>query len=113
MTRDKRKAQRRPLHHTACVVIAPDQMHGCFLSDVSDSGARIDVDDSAKLPDRFFLLLSMRGRARRLCSVVWRKPKQLGVKFERAIADTEKELAPPQPVVETVAEPAPECAEQG
>lgn len=109
MTKDKRKARRRPLRHTACALIAPKQLHGCMVSDVSDSGARIDVDDSSKLPDSFVLLLSMRGRVRRACHVVWRKPNQLGVKFERAVADAEKKKpARPQPAVEPAAAPAPE-----
>jgi hypothetical protein len=107
MIKDKRKSQRRPLRHTACAMIAPNELHGCVLSDVSDFGARIDIDDSSKLPDRFVLLLSMRGRVQRACQVVWRKPNQLGVKFERAGANAEtKKPAQPQPA----AAPAPEVA---
>lgn len=54
----------------------------CALSDVSDRGARINVHDSEIIPDNFLLLLAGIGAARRKCRVIWRKPQQLGVKFE-------------------------------
>jgi hypothetical protein len=57
------------------------------VSDVSDTGARIDVQDSKAIPDHFVLMLSSNGAARRFCRVVWRKPTQVGVKFERSLAD--------------------------
>jgi hypothetical protein len=39
------------------------------------------------IPDRFLLLLAANGSARRRCSVIWRKPRQLGVKFETWLDD--------------------------
>lgn len=54
----------------------------CSLSDVSDRGARINVHDSEIIPDNFLLLLAGSGAARRKCRVIWRKPQQVGVKFE-------------------------------
>lgn len=45
-------------------------------------GARINVHDSDVIPDDFLLLLAENGTARRRCRVIWRKPRQLGVKFE-------------------------------
>jgi hypothetical protein len=51
--KDKRKALRRPMRYTAWVAVEGDQLHGCVLSDVSKSGARIDVDDSKAIPDSF------------------------------------------------------------
>ncbi len=83
MLKDKRKSLRRPMRYTAWVALAPDQLHGCVLSDISETGARIDIDDSKTIPDQFMLLLSSNGAARRKCRVVWRKPRQIGVKFER------------------------------
>ena len=86
MIKEKRKARRR-----RCVT-APgwrstgEQRHGCVVSDVSDTGARIDVQDSKILPDHFVLLLTGNGSARRYCRVVWRKPAQVGVKFEHSLA---------------------------
>jgi hypothetical protein len=54
----------------------------CALSDVSDRGARINVHDAETIPDNFLLLLAGNGAARRKCRVIWRKPQQVGVKFE-------------------------------
>jgi hypothetical protein len=84
MFQDKRKAQRRPIHYAAWLAVSAGELRGCMLSDVSDTGARINVDDTETLPDRFFLLLSKEGAARRVCRVVWRKSNQLGVHFERS-----------------------------
>jgi hypothetical protein len=55
----------------------------CSMSDVSHTGARIDVDAGDEVPDRFVLLLSESGQPRRLCRVVWRSETQIGVHFER------------------------------
>ena len=47
------------------------------------------------MPDRFPLFLSRNGSARRVCTVVWRKPKQLGVTFAvRLAAADHAELIP-------------------
>ena len=82
MIKEKRQARRRPLRYTAWVALTANQRHGCVVSDVSDTGARIDVQDSKTIPDHFVLMLSSNGAARRFCRVVWRKPTQMGVKFE-------------------------------
>jgi len=89
MAREKRVVRRRPLRYTAWVALSAGQRHGCVVSDVSDSGARIDVQDSTVLPDHFVLLLTNTGAARRYCRVMWRKPTQVGVKFARSLAEAE------------------------
>jgi hypothetical protein len=87
MIREKRVAKRQPLRYTAWVAITADQRHGCVVSDVSETGARIDVQDSASLPDHFVLMLTSNGTARRFCRVMWRKPSQVGVQFTRTMAE--------------------------
>lgn len=96
MLNDKRKTIRRTLRYSAWVTLAGDQLHGCVLSDVSETGGRIDIDDSEKIPDQFMLLLSNNGSARRKCRVVWRKPGQIGVSFDRRLADSEKATLVPR-----------------
>jgi PilZ domain len=88
MFNDKRKVWRRPIRYSAWMALDNDKLHGCVLSDISDSGARIDVEDDAALPERFVLLLSGNGLARRNCRVIWRAPGQVGVAFERHLSDT-------------------------
>ena len=56
-----------------------------MLSDISDTGARLDVPYPDKVPDRFMLWLTETGAARRTCHVVWRKLRQIGVRFERRL----------------------------
>ena len=81
------KSRRRPLRYSAWMALDNDKLHGCVLSDISDSGARLDVEDSEILPDRFMLLLSGTGSARRNCRVIWRAPAQVGVAFEQRLSD--------------------------
>ena len=83
MDKEKRKSVRRPIRYTAWVALDGGVLHNCVMFDVSDSGARIDIDDSMKIPDNFTLLLVSNGSARRNCHVVWRNPHQVGVTFER------------------------------
>ena len=78
-----------------------------MVSDISDTGARIDVQDSNAIPDQFVLLLSSNGAARRFCRVVWRKPTQMGVKFERSLADAANATLAPQSDADV---PAPDAA---
>lgn len=89
MDKDKRKFRRRPIRYTAWVTLGPDELHGCVLSDVSDSGARLEVEDSRKVPDRFVLLLSSKDTTRRNCRVIWREPTQLGVEYEPSLPGAE------------------------
>jgi len=45
------------------------------MTDVSDSGARIEIEAPQPIPNRFTLLLTGNGSARRKCRMVWRKPR--------------------------------------
>ena len=82
MRGDKRKARRHRMRVDARLVLESGERCECALSDVSDRGARINVHDSEIIPDNFLLLLAVNGAARRRCRVIWRAPRELGVKFE-------------------------------
>jgi hypothetical protein len=84
MRNDKRKEVRRPMQYTAWVAQKGQPLIGCVLSDISEHGARLDVENAESIPDKFMLFLSRRGTPRRLCRVAWRSNdiNQLGVKFE-------------------------------
>jgi hypothetical protein len=86
MSKEKRRTRRQPMRHTAWVAPTPQQRFECVVSDVSETGARIEVNDGTSVPDCFVLLLSSNGAARRFCRVVWRRPRQIGVKFEASFA---------------------------
>src|SRR3974390_403455 len=87
MITEKRSARRQPLRYTAWLAVTAEQRLGCIVSDISDTGARIEVHDSNTIPDYFVLMLSSSGAARRFCRVMWRKPTQIGVKFPRSLAE--------------------------
>jgi PilZ domain len=96
------------MRYSAWLALGPGDLQGCALSDISNNGARIDVDNAKKLPDEFMLFLSNNGSARRACHVVWRKPRQVGVKFQTRLARADRASLVPEPDDEpAVAESAP------
>jgi hypothetical protein len=92
---DKRTSRRRPVRYPAWLTLASGGLQRCAIYDISETGARIEIADTKAVPDRFLLRLSRNGSARRTCSVVWRKARHIGVKFERRLAeDTRASLVP-------------------
>ena len=87
MSQEKRKSRRRPVCYMARLELRPGRPVGCVLSDISDTGARLDVPYPDKVPERFLLWLTETGSARRTCQVVWRKSRQIGVRFERRLSE--------------------------
>ena len=51
------------------------------MSDLSSNGARLRVDPTVDIPNRFLLLLSEDGSVRRLCEIIWREKDQVGIRF--------------------------------
>jgi hypothetical protein len=77
-----RKKPRRQFHYSAKIVTGDTEpLLSCTISDVSHSGARLVLENDDKLPDKFTLLLSRNGEARRRCRVVWRTGLTVGVEF--------------------------------
>ena len=66
----------------AWVIFEDGKRSKCVWSDISARGACINTKDAEDIPDNFVLLLAENGSPRRRCRVIWRKPRQLGVKFE-------------------------------
>jgi hypothetical protein len=82
MRQEKRKDRRRTMHYTASIVLGDNGGLPCAILDVSDSGARLELEVPAAVPDRFQLVLSGNGTPRRDCRVIWRDGKLVGVTFE-------------------------------
>ena len=55
-------------------------MRPCQVLDVSDTGVRIAVDPSLRVPADFVLVLSQGSQGRRV-RIKWRNAKQIGVQF--------------------------------
>jgi hypothetical protein len=79
-----RKRPRRQFHYTAKIVLDDAEPRACTISDISHTGARLVLDNDEPLPDRFILLLTRNGGARRRCRVVWRTGVSVGVEFATA-----------------------------
>jgi hypothetical protein len=78
---DLRKHARKPFHWRATILAGAEPARSCMVTDVSESGARLKLEKSSELPDKFVLLLTSSGTARRMCRVIWRSKKEAGVKF--------------------------------
>ena len=68
----------------------------CVITNISDRGAHINIPDSEAIPDSFLLLLAENGSTRRRCRVIWRKPREIGVKFESWLDDRIRAAAKPK-----------------
>ena len=53
----------------------------CTVRNLSDTGAALDVTSPLGIPEHFTLFIPVEG-THRSCTVVWRKEKRIGVKFE-------------------------------
>jgi len=60
----------------------------CTLIDISDSGAKLALDDIGQLPDKFNLWLSRHGHPRYVCRIVWRGRNTIGVQFSSGYEQT-------------------------
>jgi len=79
---EQRRAKRTPRRNAAWIELAGEGAHiPCVLWDLSAGGARLAAPHTGELPPAFKLLLSRDGSSQRLCRVVWRSDKQLGVQF--------------------------------
>jgi hypothetical protein len=80
---DLRKKSRRQLHYRARIqTSAEGSLRPCSISDISEGGARIELEsEDEELPPRFVLLLSKRGEPQRNCRLIWRTGTTVGVKF--------------------------------
>ena len=94
------------MRYSAVLILDGEAQRACVLSDVSDTGARIDVAPTEELPELFTLLLSGNGSPRRRCRVVWRQPTQVGVNFDGRLPAAERTGLVPQIYTEFPAEGA-------
>lgn len=78
-----REKPRRQFHYDASILTsAKGPPRPCSISDISESGARIELEiEDDELPHRFVLLLTKQGEARRDCRLIWRTGTTVGVKF--------------------------------
>lgn len=78
----KSRAPRRQVDTQAWVVVQNSfALRPCKVTNMSDEGARLDVDGAERLPRHFNLTFSRTTRAGLRCEVRWRRGRAVGVKF--------------------------------
>lgn len=77
-----RKKPRRHFRYTAKIITGtnPPQI-ACSISDISEIGARLELESDSELPGKFLLLLTRDGHAQRQCRLIWRAGMTIGVDF--------------------------------
>ena len=82
---DRRTSQRQRTLKGGLIAFNDDRSTvTCTVRNLSDSGARLAVASIVGIPDSFVLRLT--DKTKRDCRVVWRKPTELGVTFDSALA---------------------------
>jgi len=69
-------------HLSAWIVQPGLDDHECRVMDISANGAKIISTMPSRVADRFELAFTKGDGKRRLCEVVWRRGKVIGVQFE-------------------------------
>ena len=82
MTFTMRRENREEIGRRAWLETADgDSVFDCTLIDISPSGAKIEVEGAARLPNTFALRLTRHGHPNFSCRVVWRNVDAVGVTF--------------------------------
>lgn len=86
MLTERRKSQRITWNLPATALWADSVRRPCLVRDVSAGGARVAVEDTAKVPMQITLALTQNGQVARRCRVVWRSGTDIGLAFQSATA---------------------------
>ena len=78
--KDFQREVRRARHVSAWIKVNGHAHSECQVLDISKHGAKVVVEVSSSVPDRFELAF-FQGDQKRSCEVIWRRAKMLGVKF--------------------------------
>lgn len=79
---ERRRAERRTvLDSAAAFQNAPLRRFNCVVRDISDTGARLIGADIDIIQARFVLAIRDDGQEPRICQVVWRRNRMIGVRF--------------------------------
>ena len=83
MTFRMRQDNRNKVDRTAWISVGDGRpLRNCTLIDISDSGAKLALEEEGDdIPDIFSLWLSRHGHPRYSCRVVWSSQNKIGVQF--------------------------------
>jgi PilZ domain len=97
MRTESRRYVRRQVYIRAKLLAGRDVAPlDCAIVDISEGGARLNIDAAQELPQEFTLVLGRHGCPYRRCRIVWRKETQMGVVFDRTLSSKffEAEILP-------------------
>ena len=87
----RRRASRKTAAIKATIVVAPQaEEWPCFVRDVSEDGALLELPSAKDLPFRFWLQVDG-DTIPHFCTVAWRSAARIGVEFSQDI--TERRIA--------------------
>ena len=82
MTFRMRQDNRNKVDRVAWICVGDGlPLRNCTLIDISDSGAKVELEDADDIPGIFSLWLSRHGHPRYSCRVVWSHKNKIGVQF--------------------------------
>jgi len=80
----KKRASRKSLSQPGWITLEGGfAARQCVVQDMSETGAKVTIDDPNSLPAKLRLAFSRDARTGRRCEVVWRHGNSVGVKFVR------------------------------
>ncbi len=88
MSSNKRRHRRQALGRRASIRALDGGISACTVSDISAGGARVTLDRTGPLPQKFTLCLTDNGNVYRECKVVWRRESVIGVQFVDGVRTT-------------------------
>ena len=79
---EHRKAPRHRTYKAARIAFGGGRgVITCLVRNLSDTGACLGIDSPIGIPDSFNLVFDS-GEPSRMCQVIWRKDKQIGIAFQ-------------------------------
>jgi hypothetical protein len=81
MAKPTKRSERLVRPTSAWLVTSGRANQECQVLDISPKGAKVVVQAGSAIPDRFELAFFQDIDKRRMCEVIWRRGKVLGVKF--------------------------------
>jgi hypothetical protein len=77
---ERRKLARSRVIKTAKLVVGASSVVDCVVRNLTNTGARLEVQNPAGLPENLVLTFDG-GRSMRSCRLVWRTVNETGVEF--------------------------------
>jgi len=78
---EHRKSPRRRTYKVARIAFQGERAQNhCLVRDLSDTGACLGIENPIGIPDSFNLVFDS-GEPSRMCQVIWRNKKQIGIAF--------------------------------